>query len=317
MLHFHCYPTASRAASARPPLGTLLLLALNLLAFPLIYTTHADALALDLDRLVPAQWLTSNFLHADPIHLCSNLIYLWVFGSLVESFVGTRRFLALTLAIAVLSKLLQQLYGTWIGDPGRGVGGSEAICGLMAISLLWAPFEELSVGFRDWTSQVFRWISFEVPVLWFCGATLALELLALLLLRGPHHSYLPRAQLLGAALGFAAGALFLRARLVATGGHDLWTLARHGPPPERDATRKKHHYPVARALARTIASLARRRGARAAAQRYSLLAAKLEHHELAREVRRFALALLAGEPKLRGELEVELEALRQGRSSSA
>ena len=60
-----------------------------------------DELILRHDVLEPHAWVTSNFVHADPIHLVVNMIFIWTFGQIIEGKLGWWRFLLVYLGIGV------------------------------------------------------------------------------------------------------------------------------------------------------------------------------------------------------------------------
>lgn len=74
-------------------------------------------------------WLTSMFLHADPMHLIGNLVFLWLAGALLESLIGFGRFGAVYVATGLVSCGL-----SWAMSPQSAIpelGASGAISGVM------------------------------------------------------------------------------------------------------------------------------------------------------------------------------------------
>src|SRR5262245_22265585 len=55
----------------------------------------------------PLTVLTSLFVHGDAIHLLGNVWFLWLFGSRLEGFVGSARFLGLFFLSASVAAALQ------------------------------------------------------------------------------------------------------------------------------------------------------------------------------------------------------------------
>ena len=53
------------------------------------------------DGMHPEQWLLSIFMHAGWMHLIGNMIFLWVFGLVVEGKLGWWRFIPCYLAIGM------------------------------------------------------------------------------------------------------------------------------------------------------------------------------------------------------------------------
>ncbi len=54
--------------------------------------------------LHPQEWLSSIFMHASPMHLVGNLLFLWLFGLIVEGKLGWFKFLACYLAIGMVQR---------------------------------------------------------------------------------------------------------------------------------------------------------------------------------------------------------------------
>jgi membrane associated rhomboid family serine protease len=156
----------------RTPLVTYALIAANVFAFawqlglpgtlqaPGALEAMAQHLALSVQRggLVPFELLTltdvdyrdlvpppftlftSMFLHAGPVHLGFNMLYLWIFGNNVEDALGRRRFLAFYLLAGVAAALVQVLASAVGGDVRTPmVGASGAISGALAAYLILFP----------------------------------------------------------------------------------------------------------------------------------------------------------------------------------
>lgn len=174
----------------------------------------------------PLQWVTAAFLHANVYHLVGNMIFLWAYGLVVEGKIGSWRFLVTYLLIAAFENLVAQtLFG--FGGSGKDdqlryvLGASGAICGLMAIALLWAPENTFTVvwGYKwgPFASATDHEISILGFSLWFIGW----DLLAAVLYRFPLST--PVLHLLGAVIGFVVGVVFLQNCWVDCENHDLFT----------------------------------------------------------------------------------------------
>ncbi|HCO56205.1 MAG TPA: rhomboid family intramembrane serine protease [Pelagibacterium sp.] len=92
----------------------------------------------------PAPWLpdqatvfTYMFLHADWLHLLSNLLFLWVFGDNVEDAMGHWKYLVFYLACGVLSGLSH----LWLFPDAMGplIGASGAVAGIIGAYLVLYP----------------------------------------------------------------------------------------------------------------------------------------------------------------------------------
>ena len=106
------------------PWGTVLLIAANVsvayfLGFPvemvpdmwgeLPEEPRVNSWMLEYGEFRPLTWLTSVFVHADYAHLIGNMIFLWIFGLVVEGYVGWTRFLPLYLAIGAGQCAIEQV----------------------------------------------------------------------------------------------------------------------------------------------------------------------------------------------------------------
>jgi membrane associated rhomboid family serine protease len=109
----------------------------------------------------PIQWITSVFLHADIFHLLMNMVFLWIFGLVVEGKVGWLQMIAMFLGIGIAQSGIEQtlMLGA---ETGGSLGASAAIYGLMAASMVWAPMNEISciylLGFRVYQFDVKIWV---------------------------------------------------------------------------------------------------------------------------------------------------------------
>lgn len=80
-------------------------------------------------------WFTSAFLHGNFMHLLTNMVFLWLFGSVVEEAVGRWRFLLLYVAGAAASAALYGVTEVLMpGDPRVSLGASGALAAIMGIA---------------------------------------------------------------------------------------------------------------------------------------------------------------------------------------
>lgn len=83
------------------------------------------------------QLLSSGFLHANLMHLATNMFGLWMFGREVERVLGTARFAQLYFASLLSAALTQLAVVGFLGEPTPTVGASGAVFGiLMAFAML-------------------------------------------------------------------------------------------------------------------------------------------------------------------------------------
>ncbi len=154
-------------------------------------------------------WLTpisSMFLHAGLLHLAGNLLYLWVFGSVIEAVLGRRRFLAFYLGCGLIAAAVQVA-----SEPGSYVpviGASGAVAGVLGAFAVASPRGRLHL----------LWPPIVVPAIFFLLVWIVIQVLS--------GVYSPSAEEGGAAWwahmgGFAAGvamARWMRARISADSG---------------------------------------------------------------------------------------------------
>ncbi len=131
------------------------------------------ALALQPDNLRWWQPATAMFAHADPIHLVTNMVFLWVFGSHVEDAIGIPRYLLLYLTAGLAGNWLQPFADhLLLHDMRGGIGASGAIMGLVAVFAL--RYRSTHVNFAYW----YYWYmgTFKLKALWAGLMYLALDL---------------------------------------------------------------------------------------------------------------------------------------------
>ncbi|SFI86655.1 rhomboid family intramembrane serine protease [Planctomicrobium piriforme] len=211
-------PISTDAPIYHRPYGTVGLIVLNVAVFSLLLAQpeQFDHLALSYGHgLTPFTWLTSNFVHGGWLHLIGNMIFLWGFGLIVEGKLGWQRFLLVFLAIGMIECAVEQLI-FW-RSSGASCGASAAIFGLMAICLLWAPRNELTVAY--WF--VTRPGLLDISILWFAVLTFAKSALLFGFLPSAGNEAL---HLLGAAVGAVIGLALLKLRQVDCEGWDLLSV---------------------------------------------------------------------------------------------
>lgn len=173
--------------------------------------------------LKPWQWLTSLFMHAGLIHLLGNMVFLWVFGLVVEGKVGWLRFLAIYLGIGMGECAVEQVM--MLGSDGGSLGASSAISGIMAIAALWAPRNEIDFVWI-WSVMV---KPFAVAIGWVVALYVALDVWDAL--TSGHLMTTGFLHQLGIGIGATVGYGMLRTQRVDCEGWDLLSLWRnHGEP---------------------------------------------------------------------------------------
>jgi membrane associated rhomboid family serine protease len=100
--------------------------------------------------------ITAGFLHAGPFHLLTNMLALWILGSMVEPALGRWRF-GLVYAVS----LLCGSFGALLLSPDSlTVGASGAVFGLMGCAAIVAR----NRGFSIWESGLGIWIGLNLLI---------------------------------------------------------------------------------------------------------------------------------------------------------
>jgi membrane associated rhomboid family serine protease len=179
------------------------------------------------DGLHPFQWLANNFMHAGPTHLIGNMFFLWGFGLVVEGKLGWWRFLVLYLVMGTIYGAIIQT--VMLGADWQLVlGASGVIYALMAISLFWAPKNDMSCFL--WLGVFSRLV--EVPITLFATVYLILQITFATIRHFSLSSEM--LHLTGAGVGTVFGIALLKLDLVDCEGWDLFNVlkGRTGLRPE-------------------------------------------------------------------------------------
>lgn len=89
------------------------------------------------DARVLATLVTSLFIHASPIHLAGNMLYLFIFGPAVEERIGHARFVLFYLASGIVAGLAMVAMGPDSHIPV--IGASGAIAGILGAYFVLYP----------------------------------------------------------------------------------------------------------------------------------------------------------------------------------
>jgi membrane associated rhomboid family serine protease len=201
------------------PFVTIGLIAVNAIVFVVtaqVEPQFVEPWALQFGHgLQPGQWVTNNFLHADVVHLLGNMFFLWGFGLVVEGKLGWWRFLALYLTIGAIYSVIVQTIE--LGSEGSALGSSGVVFGLMVISLIWAPKNDMNC---------FMWfirpVLVEVPITLFATANLIWQGLVAWLMGFSMSSAM--LHLIGAGVGAVFGVALLKFDWVDCEGWDLFAV---------------------------------------------------------------------------------------------
>lgn len=129
----------------------------------------------------PVPWLpdwanlvTYAFLHADWLHLLSNMLFLWVFGDNIEDALGHMRFLVFYIACAVLAALAHLMFN--LNDNAPLIGASGAVAGVMGAYILLFPHARVFV-----LAKIVWFIPLPVPAFWMLGFWVATQVFYVLI----------------------------------------------------------------------------------------------------------------------------------------
>lgn len=169
------------------------------------------------DGLHPVQWLTTNFLHAGIFHLLGNMIFLWVFGLIVEGKLGPWRTALLYLGTGIFYGAVTQFI-LRNGEPGYALGASALVYALMAISLIWAPANTIDCLLIVWLRPFF----FEMPIPGMVALFLGVDVIILVLSdMAVSTEFL---HTMGALVGFAVGIVCVKSGFVDCENWDVFSI---------------------------------------------------------------------------------------------
>ena len=220
-------PIGTDAPLYHRPFGTIGLITANVVTFWLTSGGMAfRGWILEPQHIDPLEWLSSAFLHFGLMHLLGNMIFLWIFGLIVEGKLGWWKFLALYVVLCAVDGLVTQILFLNYDGPCQGAGGASGVVyALMAISLVWAPknIVEVLMCWIGFWSRAFHQL--EVTVLTFSLFYIGIDFVTGLLLRD-FEMTTPVLHVLGAGVGFPIGAFLLRKGWVECEGWDLFSVLR-------------------------------------------------------------------------------------------
>jgi membrane associated rhomboid family serine protease len=116
--------------------------------------------------------ITYMFLHADLLHLASNMLFLWVFGDNVEDALGHGRYLVFYLICGAVAGLTHAFMLPTSKLPL--IGASGAVAGVIGAYLMLHPWV------RVWV-LAFRFIPLKISAAWVLGIWVATQVAMVLL----------------------------------------------------------------------------------------------------------------------------------------
>ncbi len=250
------------------PIGTLAMIGVNVLVSAAcltlflnneeLHTWVYEAFSLSRGSgLRPWQWVTSNFMHAGPLHLLGNMVWLWSFGLVVEGKIGWKKFLAIFFSIGVVQCAIEQTLMLF-SEPNSSMGASSIIFGLLVMALVWAPFEEMEC----FVLFFYRVYLFRMKVLGVVGISLIMNFMMLAFMDGSLGT--AALHLMGAGLGLVPAIVMLRTKWVDCEGQDIFSWPDAASPPDPHADLEAEAQELLRA-----AREARAQGDTAASSSYS------------------------------------------------
>ncbi len=187
------------------------------------------------EGLHPDQWLASGFMHVDIFHLLGNMLFLWVFGLVVEGKLGAIKFLICYLAIMISESAIEQTIMLMSTSGGGSLGASAAIFGIMAIASLWAPANNVNC---KWGIGLFYMDTVEIPVAGVAAFYIGLEVLFAFIL-----NYSSLLHLGGVAIGISFGLVMLKTKVVDCEGWDIFSvLQKNAPGADKQAKEDRKQY---------------------------------------------------------------------------
>jgi len=212
-MFFFFFPYTTDAPVYYWPFATVGLIVANVLIFLAMFNgmiPNADEWMLWYgEGLHPIQWVSNIFTHGGIQHLVGNMLFLWVFGIVVEGKLGWWKFLACYLGIGIVHSMLEQTFMlNYTGEVPGALGASAAIFGLMAMATIWAPLNEITFFY------IFggRTDSFDVSIVVMSMCYTGLELIYVFLFGGSAGSSL--LHLTGFVVGLPLGIVLLLTKAV-------------------------------------------------------------------------------------------------------
>lgn len=163
--------------------------------------SEVSSLALRRDQFAPWQLATCLFVHGNLGHLLGNMLFLFVFGNVVNAKLGHWQFLLAYFALGAVAGLGWLL----LGHGDAGIGASGAIAGIAGLFLVFYPINDVII--YDEIPLMTSGEPWRFSAVWFLLAHFAFDLIGTLILSGGI-AYV--AHLAGELTGVAAGIVLLK-----------------------------------------------------------------------------------------------------------
>ena len=169
---------------SRLPIATWAIIAINVLVYACT-TDYFISVRTDvlhhygvLVGVTPAYTLiTASFLHAEPLHLLSNMVMLWVFGPSVEERLGIPIYVAMYLIAGAVGDLLHAAVSMGMAGSGLySLGASGCIMGVLGAYWYMFSWSPVCIFYFVWL-LVRIWVGvWEVAAIWVIGLYVLLEI---------------------------------------------------------------------------------------------------------------------------------------------
>ena len=135
-------PIGTDAPIYHRPWGTLSLIAIGIVVFFMVDASEPNTWwTLNHGSVNPVTLLTSSLSHADFLHLFGNMIFLYVFGLVIEGKLGWIWLIGLFMGISLCANTVEAVLMFW--SDSWSLGASGVIFGFMVICLFWAPLNKV------------------------------------------------------------------------------------------------------------------------------------------------------------------------------
>ncbi|MEM6688492.1 MAG: rhomboid family intramembrane serine protease [Planctomycetota bacterium] len=213
------------------PFATLTLIASTLFISGALLLSNANwslSLALELGSSNPGQWLNHVFGHTGWLQLLGDMVFLLCFGTIVEGFIGWRKFIVVYFAALFGTGVLVYLLQFFDGGKGLTQGSSSAVSTLMIWAVILAPASHVRLVTREHSriTRLHHRVRLDVPVLMFVGTRIFWDVTSI----ASSGSLLSIGfgQTLGVFVGGTMGAIALNRGWIDSDGQDI--LNRFGGP---------------------------------------------------------------------------------------
>lgn len=205
----------------RKPIGNWILIGLNVLVYMLVNGFESRGVARllpPLDGTLPsvAEFITYQFRHGDLMHLCGNMLFLWIFGSAVCDRMGSLNYILFYLAGGVIAGLTFSHY-----EGNKLVGASGSIAAVTTAFLVLFP--RVHITMLVW---FFIMTTIQLPAMLLITFKIILwdNILAPRLSEGAYSNVAYSAHLGGYVFGFVIALTLLLTRAVPRNQFDLLAL---------------------------------------------------------------------------------------------